>query len=226
MMRMRDAIKLNLVQRENLAKNNQMNILNICTDDDWIFYGMYVEGTKARDKLAVKLWNKFGRFTDFGMNYGYSLEYTETIINGRYWGGWDYAPGGCQAAGAVLYLLLLYAEDNCWKNQYLVAKDMGESYRFLIVPWDLDYSFGLVYDDKQGWPKGYGYDVEYILPNPVTDILLVENNTNNIAESIRERWPNGLYEEDTSSIEGYLKDRLPFLDRYIMEMAEEKEMDQ
>lgn len=336
------SFKLSLVRRENLAQNNQLNILNIRTDDDWIFYGMYAEGTKARDKLAAELWNSFGRFTEFGTDYGYTMEYTETIINGRYWGLYGIMPrvdakqlGLCyeeegardilyktnvpvkpslelleqaklegetelreveiqfpkHAADEMLwnpllrllalmelrnaeqlyeemdtenlvdywiYLQLLYAEDNSWKNQFLVAKDMGESYRFLIVPWDLDYSFGLVYDEEQDGAKSYGYDVEYILPNPVMDILLEENNTKNIAGRIRERWqalrmdvlreerilseleeitqelersgalnrererwPEGLYEEDASGIEDYLKDRLQFLDIY-MEGLEER----
>lgn len=344
--------KLTLVNRDNLAENNQLDLLNMRKDDDWILYAIHAEGSKIRDRLSAEVWNDFGRFTQYGTNYGYNLEYVEMIINGEYWGLYGLMPridakqldltydiygeekdilyktnvavmpdlelmeqageagqteldpieikypkntdkvaelwAPMQRLRACIFLenaellydmvdveniidywillQLTYAHDNSWKNQYIVAQSVtepeptaegdGEKYRFLIVPWDFDYSWGLVWKEGVPFSKGYDYDASRILPQPIMDMLL-RDNTRDIIGKIQlrwaelratvlseenlmskvdrlekiisdsgavareqNRWPQGLYEENTDHIRGYIADRLEFLDMYIPAMGE------
>jgi hypothetical protein len=67
--------------------NNDMSLLNMRKDNDWILYAMYSDETKVRDKLSIDIWNEFGaKDNPFSCNFGTKLEYVELVIDGEYHG--------------------------------------------------------------------------------------------------------------------------------------------
>lgn len=68
-------------------RENQVSLLNMRKDDEWILYSIYSEDTKLRDKLSLDIWNESGALTiESGGHYGYHMEYIELFQNGKYWG--------------------------------------------------------------------------------------------------------------------------------------------
>lgn len=65
--------------------NNNLNLLGMGKDDDWILNPMSMDDTKMREKLFAKLWNELCRESpdDMPMSEG---EYVEVVINGGYYG--------------------------------------------------------------------------------------------------------------------------------------------
>lgn len=81
--------KLELTKIDNSGKsvNNDLALLNMRKDNDWILYAMYSDDTKVRDKLSIDLWNEFGAGDNpFSCNFGTKLEYVELVVNGEYHG--------------------------------------------------------------------------------------------------------------------------------------------
>lgn len=69
-----------------LVKNN-LALLGMREDNDWILYAMYNDDTKVRDKLSIDIWNEFGaKNNPFNLEFGTKLEYVELIVNGQYHG--------------------------------------------------------------------------------------------------------------------------------------------
>lgn len=67
--------------------NNDLKLLNMRKDNDWILYAMYNDKTKIRDKLSIDIWNEFGaKDNAFDADYGTKLEYVEVLINNEYYG--------------------------------------------------------------------------------------------------------------------------------------------
>ena len=75
--------KLNL--RDVNGVNNDVDLLGLGSDDDWILNPMSMDDTFVKEKLAQKLWNQLASQTDY--NYKMSQgEYIELFINGAYQG--------------------------------------------------------------------------------------------------------------------------------------------
>ncbi|MFA9375950.1 MAG: CotH kinase family protein [Lachnotalea sp.] len=67
--------------------NNDLSLLNMRKDNDWILYAMYNDSTKIRDKLSIDIWNEFGAEANpFSCDFGTKLEYVELVVNGEYYG--------------------------------------------------------------------------------------------------------------------------------------------
>lgn len=67
--------------------NNNLALLDMREDNDWILYAMYNDDTKVRDKLSIDIWNEFGaKNNPFNLEFGTKLEYVELIVNGQYHG--------------------------------------------------------------------------------------------------------------------------------------------
>ena len=41
-------------------RKNQVSLLNMRKDDEWLLYAIYSEDTKLRDKLSLDIWNESG----------------------------------------------------------------------------------------------------------------------------------------------------------------------
>lgn len=68
-------------------RDNQVSLLNMRRDDEWILYSIYSEDTKLRDKLSLDIWNDSGALTiESNGHFGYHMEYIELFQNGKYWG--------------------------------------------------------------------------------------------------------------------------------------------
>jgi hypothetical protein len=83
------AYKLELTKFDNSGNtvNNNMSLLNMRKDNDWILYAMYNDDTKIRDKLSIDIWNEFGaKDNPFSCDFGTKLEYVELVVNGEYYG--------------------------------------------------------------------------------------------------------------------------------------------
>ena len=66
---------------------NQVSLLGMRKDDEWLLYAMYSEDTKVRDKLCLDIWNESGALgIESGGHYGYHMEYMEVFQNDVYCG--------------------------------------------------------------------------------------------------------------------------------------------
>ncbi len=68
-------------------RKNQVSLLNMRKDDEWLLYAIYSEDTKLRDKLSLDIWNESGALCiESKGHYGYHMEYIEVFQNGEYRG--------------------------------------------------------------------------------------------------------------------------------------------
>jgi hypothetical protein len=76
--------KMNLVSD---GKQNNLNLLDMREDDDWVLLAIYTDESKIRDRMVQELWSSFAaKNNDYGINNGSQIKYIELILNGRYWG--------------------------------------------------------------------------------------------------------------------------------------------
>ncbi len=70
-----------------ISNKNKMSVLGMRSSDSWIFYAIYSDGTKVRDKFNIELWNSFGaEDTSYDAHFGTHMEYVELVVNGEYRG--------------------------------------------------------------------------------------------------------------------------------------------
>jgi len=70
-----------------VINKNAKPVLGMRNSDSWIFYAIYTDGTKVRDKFNIELWNRFGAVnTPYDAHYGTHMEYAELVVNGEYRG--------------------------------------------------------------------------------------------------------------------------------------------
>ena len=69
------------------ARKNPQQVLGMRDSDSWIFYAIYSDGTRVRDRFSIGLWNAFGASgTPYDAHYGTHMEYAELVVNGEYRG--------------------------------------------------------------------------------------------------------------------------------------------
>lgn len=80
-------VNLITVTSSGVINENPMPVLGMRESDSWIFYAIYSDGTKIRDKFNIELWNEFGASnTPYDAHYGTHMEYAELVVNGEYRG--------------------------------------------------------------------------------------------------------------------------------------------
>lgn len=80
-------VELITVTSSGAANKNPESVLGMRSSDSWIFYAIYSDGTKIRDKFNIELWNRFGAVdTPYDAHFGTHMEYAELIVNGEYRG--------------------------------------------------------------------------------------------------------------------------------------------
>lgn len=80
-------VNLITVTSTGVVNENKESVFGMRDSDSWIFYAIYSDGTKVRDKFNTELWNKFGAVnTPFDAHFGTHMEYAELIVNGEYRG--------------------------------------------------------------------------------------------------------------------------------------------
>ncbi len=81
--------RLNLISitPTGVVKENKKSVLGMRSSDSWIFYAIYSDESKVRDKLNIELWNEFGASPQENqVHFGTHMEYTELFVNGEYRG--------------------------------------------------------------------------------------------------------------------------------------------
>ena len=68
-------------------RNNQISLLGMRQDDDWLLYAAYNDQEKIRNVFSTNLW-KYTCATDNaqGIDTGTEYKYLELFVNGEYWG--------------------------------------------------------------------------------------------------------------------------------------------
>lgn len=80
-------VNLISVTSAGIINKNPRPVLGMRNSDSWIFYAIYSDGTKVRDKLNTELWNESGAAgTPYDAHYGTHMEYAELFVNGEYRG--------------------------------------------------------------------------------------------------------------------------------------------
>lgn len=70
-----------------VINKNSQSVFGMRDSDSWIFYAIYSDGTKIRDKFNTELWNEFGASDiPYDAHYGTHMEYAELCVNGEYRG--------------------------------------------------------------------------------------------------------------------------------------------
>lgn len=81
--------KLSL-RKESIGNNirkNDVSLLGMRADDDWVLYGASTEGERLRNVFSTNLWMKScGKNNPYGINNGCEGKYVEVLMNGEYWG--------------------------------------------------------------------------------------------------------------------------------------------
>lgn len=265
-------VNLVTVTSTGAVNENPHSVLGMRRSDSWIFYAIYSDGTKVRDRFGIGLWNRFGAVdTPYDAHYGTHLEYAELVVNGEYRGLYGIMePVDCaqlrisdqeylykrtlgrellpelfdsadpeeylnvlgmeikgrdgngsradwqcfrnfvetteadddifseqmgklldmeNAADIWLYLQMIYGEDNIYKNMFFAFKRETGGYRLYLVPWDVDMSWGNIYN---GVPEDLytTHDpqrAEEYLEWPLMDRMLALD-VGGIREQARRRW--------------------------------------
>lgn len=76
-----------LTLRHTNGEENDMALLGLRTDGDWILYAGYTESEKIRQVYTAQLWREScGLDNEFGVNNSNEYKFLELFLNGRYWG--------------------------------------------------------------------------------------------------------------------------------------------
>ena len=76
-----------LTLRHGNGEENDMALLGLRNDGDWILYADYTETEKVRQVFSAKIWREgCGKNNSFGVQNSNDYRYLELFLNGRYWG--------------------------------------------------------------------------------------------------------------------------------------------
>ncbi len=77
--------KINL--RDSHDNSNDVNLLGLRKDNDWILIPMYTDESKIRDVFSYSLWYELSAYNNsYGLENGVKIKYIELILNDIYWG--------------------------------------------------------------------------------------------------------------------------------------------
>lgn len=95
-----------------------------------------------------------------------------------------------------LYLQMIYGEDNIYKNMFFAFKKEPDGYRMYLVPWDVDMSWGNVYNgvEEDLYTTHDPERAEQYLEWPMLDRMLALD-IGGIRERVRKRWESLRQEE-------------------------------
>ncbi len=80
-------VNLITVTQTGVMNKNTKPVFGMRDSDSWIFYAIYSDGTKIRDKFNTELWNQFGAGnTPYDAHFGTHMQYAELVVNGEYRG--------------------------------------------------------------------------------------------------------------------------------------------
>ena len=81
--------RISLTQKSvgNSTRQNNISLLGMRQDDDWLLYSAYNDQEKIRNVFSQNLWtSSCADNNEYHINTGLEYKYTEVIMNGEYWG--------------------------------------------------------------------------------------------------------------------------------------------
>ena len=111
----------------NHKRKNNISLLGMRADDDWILYAPYNDQEKIRNVFASKLWYDISDNNSFNTKFGYQYKYVELFINNKY--------HGLYALGYKIDKKLLKINNN---DEYLFQKTNWEKSEVTILENDSD----------------------------------------------------------------------------------------
>lgn len=115
-------------------------------------------------------------------------------------------------ADYFIFLNVTSAVDNYWKNVYYSAYvEEDGSYKMILRPWDLDYTFGSQHNDKAARNTEFSMVNADVCPEAVFTCLFSQNR-DVITGAITERW--AYYREDflsTDVVTGLMQENMDYL---------------
>lgn len=81
--------RISLTQKSvgNNTRQNDISLLGMRQDDDWLLYSAYNDQEKIRNVFSQNLWtSSCADNNEYHINTGLEYKYTEVFINGEYWG--------------------------------------------------------------------------------------------------------------------------------------------
>lgn len=143
--------------------------------------------------------------SDFAMAWSYVRDYLDTFYRGQELSYEEFAARVDlgNIADKQMFVMVTSAEDNFFKNTYLVARvDAQGEYVMYQVPWDLDMTFGSKFDGYQPNFRGVEPDHTVEYREQVMDALL-EVAPEEAGAFLMDRW--GRYRESFLATEHILK---------------------
>ncbi len=130
--------KLNL-QRQ--REDNDMELLGLGADDEWVLNAMVIDDTKVREKLMMDLWNEIQSNAEYNVKMS-SGEYVELVVNGKYEG---------------LYLLERQISDKYLEFGADAALLRGTDYVWVSVPQSPNEAYGIEFSNRMTSDELYGH---------------------------------------------------------------------
>jgi hypothetical protein len=197
------------------TRSNDLSLLGMRSDDDWILYSAATEGERLRNMFSSTLWTtSCGSDNPYDMNAGIDGTYVELLIDGEYWGLYalTYPLDSLQ--------LSLNRTENPATSDHIYRTDAGEvdeqfKYERLVAgdtPWKFEYrgvysSVGKTADDVFWDPL-----IDYL------DMLAADDETflNNYEDSVyidnaMDMW---LYIKFTLAVDNSGKANVNFIAKY------------
>ncbi len=75
------------LNKEGIVTSNQISLLGMRKDEDWLLYAAYNDQEKIRNVFSSNLWQySCAKDNSLGINAGMEYKYVELFLNGQYWG--------------------------------------------------------------------------------------------------------------------------------------------
>lgn len=134
------------------TRGNDVSLLGMRQDDDWILYACYNDQEKVRNVFSSNLWKvSCAEDNSLGIDAGMEYRYLELFLNGEYWG--LYALGypvdslqmqiGDDAQESSLYKKYVWAEDDSVSYASYYWNKSGQD----TPSWDLMQEYFLNYEE-------------------------------------------------------------------------------
>ncbi len=102
------------------ARNNDISLLGMRKDDDWILTACYNDQDRVRNLLTHNLWTySCGEDNAYGIQTGIEFKFVELFVNGQYWGLYIF---GYKPDAKTMEVNILNEEEDIYiKRDYLLS---------------------------------------------------------------------------------------------------------
>ena len=132
-------------------EDNDMDLLGLGADDEWVLNAMVVDDTKVREKIMMHIWSEMQKTVPYSVKMS-DGEYVELVVNGKYEG---------------LYLLQRQISDKYLELGADSALLRGTDYVWIKVPqtpgeaYSIEFSNKMTADDLYNRMNGLFYENDF-----------------------------------------------------------------